>query len=94
MKNTYDENYKALADAIIVQAGIDYLKVMRVLDLAKGNKIEAKARKEARAELSRIRRFFKYVGGKHMVGKLNRSYRKLRESGNLDRITHLNRTAS
>ena len=97
MKTMCEQSYKTLTDAIVVQAGIDYLKSLRILDIYRDNperKINAQAR------IAEVRHFFKSkwyeelsdVDGRNMLIRLNRSYRKIRESGNLNRIKNLGRS--
>lgn len=95
-----DMSYKELADAIVEQAGIDYLKALRTLDLTKGDESACEKRRRARGRLAEVRNFFKskwYIklcdtDGRRMIHTLNRWYRDVRKSSDfLKRIKNLER---
>lgn len=100
--DTMYENYVALADAIVVQAGVDYLKALRILDLNRGKEGESQVWFKARCTVFEVRAFFKSklhdsltdADGRRTLVMLNRTYRGFRESGDLDQIKNLTRTAS
>ena len=102
MEFMHEENWRALGDAIVVRAGIDYLKALRILDLSKGREDRYDEWLKARHRLPEVRQFFKSkwytslseVDGLRTIKTLNQAYKKFRDSGELDKIKHLERTAS
>ena len=99
MNTMYEQEYKELTEAIIVQAGIDYLKALRILDICRD--IKSARNRAARRTIQEIRKFFKSkwyeelssdTDGKSMLLRLNRWYREMRESGKLNRIRYLERS--
>lgn len=101
MEFMHEENWKALADAIVIQAGIDYLKALRILDLAKDREDKYDEWLKARHRINEVRHFFKSkwhvslseADGRRTIKKLNQAYKRFRDSGELDKIKHLERTA-
>ena len=98
-----DMMYKGLADAIVEQAGIDYLKALRILDLTEEDENTYEKILMARARLAEVRRFFKSkwyitlsdIDGRTMLHRLNLWYRKARKSKKLlKRIRNLERSAA
>ena len=87
--------YQALAEAIIVQAGIDYLDTKRLLE----NDISDGLREALNNELESIRCFFRskwYVeltdtNPEWMFAKLDEGYEVLKQTNNLNRIKQLQR---
>ena len=100
MEFIHEKNWRSLADAIIIQAGVDYMKTLRILDLAKGKEDKYDEWLKARSRLAEIRHFFKSkwhtslseVDGHRTIKTLNQAYKRFRDRGELDKIKHLDRT--
>lgn len=102
MEFMHEENWRSLGDAIVVQAGIDYLKALRILDLAKDREDKYDEYLKARSRLAEVRQFFKSkwhtalteADGLRTIKTLNQAYKRFRDHGELDKIAHLNRATS
>lgn len=87
--------YKALAEAIVIQAGIDYLDLKMRLETANTEEEQEKLH----AEIAEIRAFFRSKwyrelsdsNPKWMLKKLDEGYEELKRSNQLNRIKQLQR---
>lgn len=88
------EGYKALASAIVAQAGLDYLKIKKKLDGLK----DGEGRKLLEVKLEDIKRFFKSrwyrdlteVKGSWLMAQLDKYFDELKKNDNLREIDTLN----
>ena len=87
--------YKALAEAIVVQAGIDYLDSKRRFEIADTDE----EREKLQSEIAELRAFFRSrwyrelssTNPKWMLKKLDEGYEELKRSNQLNRIKQLQR---
>lgn len=87
--------YEALAEAIVVQAGIDYLDYKMQLETADTDE----KKKKLEDEIAKIEAFFRSkwyreltdTNPEWMLTKLNEGYEELKRTNNLDKIKQLQR---
>ena len=87
--------YEALAEAIVVQAGIDYLDYKMQLETADTDE----KKKKLESEIAKIEAFFRSrwyleltdTNPEWLLNKLNEGYEELKRTNNLDKIKQLQR---
>jgi phosphate-selective porin len=89
--------YKALAEAIVIQACIDYLDTRKKLDEVA--LVDRETKKRLEGQLDELTRFFKSkwyrelseTDPKYMLEQLDKGYKELKRTNQLDRIKQLQR---
>lgn len=99
-----EKGYEALANAIVAQAVVDYVKALIVLDKTKGGRVhvEEEKRLEARCRLAEIRHFFKSkwyeklcdTDRSKMLRLIARAYSDCRQTGDFKRLENRLRATS